>query len=181
LIFLSLLFQDDSASVISFTSSIHSLNDTASTSRRLEDMDTKIELVSLMGCSDIDKMAETFLAMSSSPANCDMMRNHRVVPLLVQMLHNTETPHRRDIKYRVAKTLHNIVHAHPEHKQCKREGKVLRILEILRMYSDYLRDLRLAGDSGDALRVRGCGPLRMGVAYGAEGQPILLCGKLKYS
>ena len=72
-------FQDDTSSVISFTSSIHSLNDASmSTHRRREDIDTKIEfgnsLMELFGSNDADKMSRTFLAMSSSPANCDNVR-----------------------------------------------------------------------------------------------------------
>ena len=63
--------------------------------------------MALLGCSDIDKMSRTLLAMSSrwfhnklfgthmvitlsmssSPANCDMMRGSRCIPLLVQLLH----------------------------------------------------------------------------------------------
>ena len=94
--------------------------------------------------------------MSSSPANCDLMRSHRVIPLLVQLLHgppssgpqtaatqqvttqdgpNTPFKHPREVRQRVAKSLHNMVHAHPTDKQCKREAKVLRLLETLRMYS----------------------------------------------
>ena len=37
--------------------------------------------------NDLDKMSQKFLAMSSSPANCDLMRSHRVVQYLVQILH----------------------------------------------------------------------------------------------
>ena len=43
--------------------------------------------MALLGCTDVDKMSRTLLAMSSSPANCDMMRASRCVPLLVQLLH----------------------------------------------------------------------------------------------
>ena len=42
--------------------------------------------MALLGCSDIDKMSRTLLAMSSSPANCDMMRGSRCIPLLVQVI-----------------------------------------------------------------------------------------------
>ena len=94
--------------------------------------------------------------MSSSPANCDLMRSHRVIPLLVQLLHGPPSSgpqtaaaqqvttqdgasaplkHPREVRQRVAKSLHNMVHAHPTDKQCKREAKVLRLLETLRMYS----------------------------------------------
>ena len=35
----------------------------------------------------MEKMSRTLLAMSSSPANCDMLRGSRCIPLLVQLLH----------------------------------------------------------------------------------------------
>lgn len=73
-----IFFQDDTSSVISFTSSIHSLNDASMTHRRREDIDAKIEfgnsLMELFGSNDADKLSRTFLAMSSSPANCDNVR-----------------------------------------------------------------------------------------------------------
>ena len=98
--------------------------------------------------------------MSSSPANCDLMRSHRVIPLLVQLLHGPPSSgpqtaatqqvktqdgasaplkHPREVRQRVAKSLHNMVHAHPTDKQCKREAKVLRLLETLRMYSGVVK------------------------------------------
>ena len=83
-------FQDEATSVISFTSSVHSLNNEPNRG----EIDTKIEcvdsLVALLGqnsSNDLDKMSQKFLAMSSSPANCDLMRSHRVVQYLVQILH----------------------------------------------------------------------------------------------
>ena len=90
-IFVLFFFQDvEATSVISFTSSVHSLNNDPNRG----EIDTKIEcvdsLVALLGqnsSNDLDKMSQKFLAMSSSPANCDLMRSHRVVQYLVQILH----------------------------------------------------------------------------------------------
>lgn len=220
-------FQDDTASVISFTSSVHSLNDAAMVSHnqrlRREDIGSKIEcvnsLVSLLGCKDIDKMSRTFEAMSSSKANCELLRSHRVIPLLVELLHTGQVgqqhqqlqqhvghrrgEHRpsREIRQRVARALHNIVHAHPTDKQCKREAKVLKLLETLRLYSDYLRDLKMsaitsAADADDAkeeqeeeddteeekkkkevLKQHGCRPVCLQLS---ENMEVLICGKPKY-
>ena len=54
-----------------------------STHRRREDIDTKIEfgnsLMELFGSNDADKMSRTFLAMSSSPANCDNVSTRPVL------------------------------------------------------------------------------------------------------
>ena len=44
-------------------------------------------MVSLLGCKDIDKMSMQFLGMSATPSSCDLMRQHRVVPFLVKILH----------------------------------------------------------------------------------------------
>ena len=86
------------------------------------------------------------LSMSSSPANCGMMRGSRCIPLLVQLLHldpaHPANPRpSRPVRARAARSLHNIVHAHPADKHCKREAKVLKLLEVLRQYSDFLRDV----------------------------------------
>ena len=70
------------------------------------------------------------------------------------------------------------MHAHPEQKQCKKEAKILRLLEVLRMYADFLRDLKTCGNVN--LSHKGCGPLRLGVAFD-QGQYRLLCGKFSYS
>ena len=78
----------------------------------------------------MDKMSRTLLAMSSSPSNCAMLRTTRSIPLLVQILHvdpaavNGGQRPARPVRARAARCLHNIVHAHPTEKQCKREAKV---------------------------------------------------------
>ena len=51
--------------------------------------------------------------MSSSPANCDMMRSNRIVQYLVQILHplqqgHTQSSHNPEIRRRVGRALHNI-------------------------------------------------------------------------
>ena len=167
--------------MISFTSSVHSLNNEFRR-QNAEEMDIKMDtvdsLVPLLGGNDIEKMSITFLALSSTPTNCDMMRHHRVVPFLVKILHsNDRLQTTKDIRKRVGRALHNIVHAHPEQKQCKREAKILRLLEVLRMYSDFLRDVQESGEACATLSKRGCGPLRLGVALGQNQQEILICSK----
>ncbi|XP_040564630.1 uncharacterized protein [Lepeophtheirus salmonis] len=152
---------DDTNSVMSFISSVHSVNDNMTTRRR-EDIDSKIEgvnsLVSLLGCTDIEKMSRTFLAMSSSQAKCDLMRSHHVIPLLVQLLHGNSPRPSKDIRFRLSKALSNIVHSHPSDKQCKREAKVLKLLEVLRLYTDFLRDVLLLEDQGSKKSIcsQGC-------------------------
>ena len=96
---------------------------------------------------------------------------YRVVPFLVKILHSDQIQS-KEIKRRVGKALHNIVHAHPEQKQCKREAKILRLLEVLRMYSDFLKDMQISGEV-----TKGCGQVRLGVAMAPNKQEILTCSK----
>ena len=60
----------------------------------------------------------------------------------------------------------------PEQKQCKREAKILRLLEVLRMYSDFLKDMQISGEV-----TKGCGQVRLGVAMAPNQQEILTCSK----
>merc|ERR1719422_2277532 len=188
---------EEAASVISFTSSVHSVGEER---RGGEDWrgggrgpsgDVRTEaansLMALLGCSDIDKMSRTLLAMSSSPANCDMMRGSRCIPLLVQLLHldpaHPANPRpSRPVRARAARSLHNIVHAHPADKHCKREAKVLKLLEVLRQYSDFLRDVLEAGAGSGvgkaAVRASGCRRVSIQVVEGGEKyaeQDLMVC------
>lgn len=109
-------------------------------------------LVGLLGSSDVDKISRTLEAMSSSPANCELMRTHRIIPMLVQILHpgcgDSQQRASREIRRRAARALHNVVHANPADKRCRREAKVLKLIETLRLYADLLRDVRDAAAAG---------------------------------
>ena len=187
---------EETASVISFTSSVHSVQgevDTRHVSHVTQDTCRVTEaansLMSLLGCSDVDKMSRQLLAMSSSPANCDMMRNSRCIPLLVQLLHidpaHPDNPRpARQVRARAARALYNIVHAHPSDKHCKREAKVLKLLEVLRQYCDFLRDVleaSVGSSSGKtAVRVAGCRRMLIQVVEGGEKyaeQDLMVCGE----
>ena len=199
---------EETASVISFTSSVHSVQgETGDTSRTAASAaadtwrgagecrvsEAAASLMSLLGCTDVDKMSRTLLAMSGSPANCDMMRNSRCIPLLVQLLHidpaHPDNPRpARQVRARAARALHNIVHAHPLDKHCKREAKVLKLLEVLRHYCDFLRDVleaSVGSSSGKAaVRVAGCRRLAIQVVEGGEKyaeQDLMVCGEYSYS
>ena len=179
---------DETSSVISFTSSVHSLNYdsasvTSSSSRfnnplglnvhgssmmsgRAGDISSKPDqnqiLSSLKYGNDVEKLSKDLLAMSSSPANYTRMRTIPVISSMVQLLHqsiqikcdpiaaslacrdNFANRQSRDVRARVARALHNTVHINQLSKHYKKEGKVLRLLENLRMYADVLRDLTLS-------------------------------------
>ena len=189
---------EDTASVISFTSSVHSVQGEPGDQSRGQEAwrgaecrvtEAANSLMSLLGCTDVDKMSRTLLAMSGSPANCDMMRNSRCIPLLVQLLHidpaHPDNPRpARQVRARAARALHNIVHAHPSDKHCKREAKVLKLLEVLRQYCDFLRDVLEAsvGSSAGkaAVRTAGCRRLSIQVVEGGEKyaeQDLMVCGE----
>ena len=185
---------EETGSVISFTSSVHSLGEGGDNWRQREgELDCRVEaansLMSLLGCTDVDKMSRTLLAMSSSPANCDMMRSSRCIPLLVQLLHidpsHPDNPRpARPVRARAARSLHNIVHAHPSDKHCKREAKVLKLLEVLRQYCDFLRDVLEAsvgsGAGKMAVKNAGCKRVSIQVVEGGEKyaeQDLMVCGK----
>ena len=178
---------DETSSVISFTSSVHSLNyDSASVTSSSAGYNHPLGIImknhnvvtaqtnnnnsmthqthqnsSLKTCGDLDKLSRDLLAMSSSPANYSRMRTVPVISSMVQLLHqpsnqnicdqaslgsedNFSNRQSRDVRARVARALHNMVHIHPNDKHYKKEGKVLKLLENLRMYADVLRDLTLS-------------------------------------
>ena len=72
--------------MISFTSSVHSLNNDSRLRASANTTDDRIDsvdsgLVSLLHGNDIEKMSTQILAMSSTTSNCDMMRHNRYVYL----------------------------------------------------------------------------------------------------
>ena len=82
-------------------------------------------------------MSKTLLAMSSSPESCLAMRQSGVLPLLIQLIHSPELD--IEVRGRAAEALHNIVHAQTDEKRRKREAKVLKLLQQIREYSDFLK------------------------------------------
>ncbi|XP_042223526.1 adenomatous polyposis coli protein-like isoform X3 [Homarus americanus] len=97
-------------------------------------------LLSMFSSGDRDDMSRTLLAMSSSPDSCVAMRQSGCLPLLIQLLHggDGDVAPTRETRLRAAQALHNIVHSHPDDKRGRREARVLRLLEQIRDYSDYL-------------------------------------------
>lgn len=123
-------------------------------------LSSKVEMVysllSMLGTHDKDDLSRTLLTMSGSQESCLAMRQSGCLPLLIQLLHGTterdeSSPsveseierHRviRELRLRASQALHNVVHAHPDDKHSRREARVLRLLEQIRDYCDYLRDV----------------------------------------
>lgn len=143
---------------MSFTSSVPTPSIRSGSLRR-EHIEGKMECVdsmtSLLGSRDVDQLTKAFEAMSLSPDKCEVLRANRGIDMLVEVLHG-EVRQASFLRQRASRTLHNIVHW----KANKRESRVLKILEILRMYADYLRDVRMfasVDESGRMLLERGCG------------------------
>ncbi|XP_055953472.1 adenomatous polyposis coli protein-like [Argiope bruennichi] len=147
---------DDTESIMSFSSTTATLS-----ARRphTHQLGTKVEMVysllSMLGSCNKEDMSRTLLEMSSNQDSCIAMRQSGCLPLLIQLLHGSEgdqllTEQRssenvkwavREARRRASQALHNIVHAHPDDRRGRREARVLRLLEQIRDYSDFLRDL----------------------------------------
>ncbi|XP_074834363.1 adenomatous polyposis coli protein 2 [Carettochelys insculpta] len=101
-------------------------------------------LLSMLATRDKDDMSRTLLAMSSSQESCLAMRKSGCLPLLVQILHDTdrepgahESPGGgKDARMRANAALHNIVFSQPDEGQAKKEMRVLHVLEQIRSYSE---------------------------------------------
>ncbi|XP_071941966.1 adenomatous polyposis coli protein-like isoform X2 [Antedon mediterranea] len=134
----------DTSSVMSFNSSAGS----GSTPNHM--MGSKVEMVysllSMLGTHDKDDVSRTLLAMSSSQDSCIALRQSGCLPLLINLLHGPEDSlmgdprASKEARSRAGAALHNVVHSHPDEKKKKEEAKVLRLLEQIRSYCDFLRD-----------------------------------------
>ncbi|XP_009467426.1 PREDICTED: adenomatous polyposis coli protein 2 [Nipponia nippon] len=101
-------------------------------------------LLSMLATRDKDDMSRTLLAMSSSQESCLAMRKSGCLPLLIQILHDSdgepgppESPAgAKDARMRANAALHNIVFSQPDEGQAKKEMRVLHVLEQIRSYSE---------------------------------------------
>ncbi|XP_030369240.1 adenomatous polyposis coli protein [Scaptodrosophila lebanonensis] len=100
--------------------------------------------------SDAQKQLElvrNFLELSRSADTCTALRSSDCIQLLVQILHSNDaiTTARRC----AGQALQNIVHSNPEEKDRQREIKVLRLLDQILDYSNFLRTQLQSG--GEAI------------------------------
>ncbi|XP_075632646.1 adenomatous polyposis coli protein 2 isoform X3 [Balearica regulorum gibbericeps] len=101
-------------------------------------------LLSMLATRDKDDMSRTLLAMSSSQESCLAMRKSGCLPLLIQILHDSdgepgppESPAgAKDARMRANAALHNIIFSQPDEGQAKKEMRVLHVLEQIRSYSE---------------------------------------------
>lgn len=122
-------------------------------------LSSKVEMVysllSMLGTHDKEDLSRTLLTMSGSQESCLAMRQSGCLPLLIQLLHGSNQQQEgesqesqaeqrrvvRELRLRASQALHNVVHAHPDDRQSRREARVLRLLEQIRDFCDYLHDL----------------------------------------
>ncbi|XP_054254639.1 adenomatous polyposis coli protein 2 [Indicator indicator] len=101
-------------------------------------------LLSMLATRDKEDLSRTLLAMSSSQESCLAMRKSGCLPLLIQILHDSdgepgppESPSgAKDARMRANAALHNIVFSQPDEGQAKKEMRVLHVLEQIRSYSE---------------------------------------------
>lgn len=110
-------------------------------------------LLSMLGSRDIKVTAGKFLELSKSPDTCTTLRRSGCIPLFVQMIHSdSDETSRRN----AAQALHNVVHCHPDDKVGRRESKVLKLIETVMAYCEYLKrdmhkSLGIGGSSSAAM------------------------------
>lgn len=101
-------------------------------------------LLSMLANRDKEEMSRTLLALSSSQDSCVAMRKSGCVPLLVQILHESQSEGKtgekvgcsREARSRAGAALHNIVCSQTDEGQARREIRVLQILEQIRTYCE---------------------------------------------
>ncbi|KAM4052282.1 adenomatous polyposis coli protein 2 [Anomaloglossus baeobatrachus] len=115
-------------------------------------------LLSMLATRDKDDMSRTLLAMSSSQDSCQAMRRSGCLPLLLQILHETERDGRtlesqsfKDARMRANAALHNVIFSQPDEGQAKKEMRVLHILEQIRSYTETCWDWMLSHDQKDGV------------------------------
>ncbi|XP_075758813.1 adenomatous polyposis coli protein 2 isoform X2 [Pelodiscus sinensis] len=114
-------------------------------------------LLSMLATRDKDDMSRTLLAMSSSQESCLAMRKSGCLPLLIQILHDSDREpgapgspgSGKDARMRANAALHNIIFSQPDEGQAKKEMRVLHVLEQIRSYSETCWDwLHMQGKAG---------------------------------
>ncbi|XP_071968079.1 adenomatous polyposis coli protein 2 isoform X2 [Engystomops pustulosus] len=131
--------------------------------QRIENLEvTEVEVVfwllSMLATRDKDDMSRTLLAMSSSQDSCQAMRRSGCLPLLIQILHETERDGRtlesqsfKDARMRANAALHNVIFSQPDEGQAKKEMRVLHILEQIRSYTETCWDWMLSHEQMDGV------------------------------
>ncbi|XP_022215179.2 LOW QUALITY PROTEIN: adenomatous polyposis coli protein [Drosophila obscura] len=102
----------------------------------LNESDTRLELT------------RNFLELSRNVETCTDLRSSDCIQILVQILHANDEGLATARKY-ASQALHNIVHSNPEEKERQREVKMLRLLDQILDYCNFLRTQLQSG--GEAI------------------------------
>ncbi|XP_059610049.1 adenomatous polyposis coli protein-like isoform X2 [Phlebotomus argentipes] len=112
------------------------------------DLGPKVEcvysLLSMLGSHDAVEMSSKFLELSRSPETCATLRRSGCIALLVQMIHSDSDEVARK---NASVALHNVVLCHPDDKAGRREVKVLRLIEHVMEYCNFLKTLKQSGEA----------------------------------
>lgn len=134
-----------------WTQSFDSRYDSNLSADKLDDFGPKVEcvysLLSMLGSNDPLEMSKKFHELSKTPETCNTLRRSGCIPLLVQMIHAEGGPDEQ--RKWASMALHNVVHTHPDEKSGRREAKVLRLLDQIMDYCNFLRTLLQSG--GEAI------------------------------
>ncbi|XP_055699208.1 uncharacterized protein LOC129799391 isoform X3 [Phlebotomus papatasi] len=101
-------------------------------------------LLSMLGSHDAVEMSSKFLELSRTPETCATLRRSGCIPLLVQMIHSDSDEVARK---NASIALHNVVLCHPDDKAGRREVKVLRLIEHVMEYCNFLKTLKQSGEA----------------------------------
>lgn len=104
-------------------------------------------LLSMLGSNDPLEMSKKFLELSANGQSCATLRRSGCMPLLVQMMHAPDND--QEVRKCASLALHNVVHSHPDEKAGRREAKVLRLLDQIVDYCNFLKTLLQSG--GEAI------------------------------
>ncbi|XP_034660977.1 adenomatous polyposis coli protein [Drosophila subobscura] len=94
------------------------------------------------------ELTRNFLELSRNVETCTDLRSSDCIQILVQILHANDEGLATARKY-ASQALHNIVHSNPEEKERQREVKMLRLLDQILDYCNFLRTQLQSG--GEAI------------------------------
>lgn len=112
------------------------------------DLGPKVEcvysLLNMLGQNDPADMASKFFELSKNRETCMALRRSGCISILVQLLHSDSD---EIIRKKASAALHNVVYCHIDDKTGRREVRVLKLIEQLLDYCEFLRKVLSNGES----------------------------------
>lgn len=104
------------------------------------DLGPKVEcvysLLNMLGQHDTAEMASKFFELSTNRETCIALRRSGCISILVQLVHSES---KENVRKKAGAALHNVVHCHIDDKSGRREIRVLKLIEQLIEYCEFLR------------------------------------------